>query len=495
GVFGRHFMVVGGRLLGGAQVPSTWVGDLSTGIIEDLKLGLGTRRARATVTAFRSSPDQDPAPALVAGGEDPDRESPIGNAEVYVPKAGQPGDLGDFDRVRVELSEPRTKHGAAVLSTGETVLVGGVGSDGKRLPTMEIIDPVTRDYRTGRVQLLQVPRAFPTVLRLASGEIFVAGGTDARGEEITTLEWFSPDLTARSRKSQDLVTGAERGFVALPGGGVLVVIKPKTPTPTFPTVWVISADGTPEPGNPIDPATLDMVRLFPGTEGAPVLWTGRRWMRWDPWFSVFLPIADAQQDGPTPPADDAPPDSHRIPPIASGDDGLALWLDDRGGAGMNVTGFRFATRSRFGTVPSPMLVDGPGGLAPDRVAGFVSSAIRFVTGQGLELGPGAAAFVTDFTFANVTIELEVLGAAPSIVLRQDGGRELEIGGAACPLTRSGTQAIYVERTGKHVRVRVDDGELRECPTELPQGARISVGLRGAAGGGTALARNLRITRR
>ncbi|MBX3191451.1 MAG: hypothetical protein KF819_30935, partial [Labilithrix sp.] len=70
GVFGRHFMVVGGRLLGGAQVPSTWVGDLSTGIIEDLKLGLGTRRARATVTEFRSSPDQDPAPALVAGGED-----------------------------------------------------------------------------------------------------------------------------------------------------------------------------------------------------------------------------------------------------------------------------------------------------------------------------------------------------------------------------------------------------------------------------------------
>jgi hypothetical protein len=400
-----------------------------------------------------------------------------------MPKAGAPGDLGDFERTRVELSEPRAKHGAVVLSTGETLLVGGIGSDGKRLNSMEIIDPVTRNYRTNGVALLQVPRANPTVMRLASGEVFVAGGTNNRNEEVPTLEWFTPDASRPSRRSIDLVTGAERAFVPLQAGGVLAVIKPETPSATFPTVWVISADGTPEPANPIDPTTLDTVRLFPGTEGAPVLWTGKRWMRWDPWFSVFLPIADAPPNGPNTMA------------IASGDDGLALWLDDRGDAGMNVTGFRFATRSRFGTVPSPLLADGPGGLAPDRVTGFVTSSLRFLPGQGLELGPGAGAFLTDFTFADVDVDLEVLSTAPSIVLREDGGREFEIGGAACPLTRPGGQSLHVERVGKRVRVRLDDGELRQCPTELPPGVRVAVGLRGAAGGGVSLARNLRVTRR
>ena len=42
--------------------------------------------------------------------------------------------------------------------------------------------------------------------------------------------------------------------------------------------------------------------------------------------------------------------------IANGDPGLALWLEDDGAAGMRVSGFRFATRTRFDPVPKPLLV-------------------------------------------------------------------------------------------------------------------------------------------
>lgn len=479
GVFGSHLMVAGGSIAG--QVPRTFVGNLSTGIVESLEFGLATRRSRATVTAFRTSTGEDPAPALVAGGEDPDTQSSLATAEVYVPKVGAPGDLGDFARERIDLSEARTRHGAVVLATGETLLVGGTGQFGQPLATMEIVDPVTRRSRTNGVALLAVPRSNPTVLRLASGEILVAGGFNRINEPVPTLEWFTPDGRSATKQRRDLVTGRERAFVALEAGGALAVIVPAAGTTDIQTVWVISADGTLEPGLPINPATLDKARLFQGTEGAPVLWTGLRWLRWQPWFAAFQPISDAPPNGPGGPA------------IANGDNGLALWLDDRIEGQLYVTGYRFATRSRFGAVRSPLLFDSTQGLAPDRVTGTPGSSIHFDPATGLELGPGASAFVTDVTYADVSIELDATSAA--VVLRQQDGNELAVGGAQCPFAIGPAQGLRVERAGRQVRYAIDGGDLRTCGSQLADGARISVGVRGANNAGSSFARNLRITRR
>ena len=489
GVFGRHFIVAGGRARDGSQVPHTYVGDLSTGAIERLQFGLNTRRANPSVTSFRAPTDTEGlASALVAGGHDPDSgigEEPIraiATAEIYVPKPGAPSDVGDFDRQRIELSEPRTRHGAVVLSTGETLLVGGRGPAGP-LRTMEIVAPVTRRARTAGVALLAGARENPTVLRLASGEILVAGGLDARKSQVPTLEWFAPDASRATKRPVDLVTGQERSFAALEAGGALAVIRPEIgASPEFKTVWVITADGTLEPGLPLDASTLETVRLFAGAEGAPALWTGRRWMRWSPWFGGFETIPDAPERGP---AMDA---------IASGDPGLALWLDDRNEAGMNVTGFRFATRTRFGAVPKPLLVSGTEQLAPDRLAGTAGSSIFFDPARGLVLGTGASAFLTDVTFADFELQLDVTAAAPTIVLRPDRGPELEVGGVACAFAQAATRSRDVRRRGRRVIVRVDDGPERPCPTELEANVRVSLGLRGTQGVGVSAGRNLRVTR-
>jgi hypothetical protein len=493
GVFGRHLMVAGGLLPD--ATPLTYVGDLSTGIVADLTFGLGTRRSHATITAFRETADQDPSPALVAGGEDPamgpnDTSTPLATAELYLPMPGADGDIGDFVSTKIDLSEPRTKHSAIVLATGETLLVGGIGQSGLPLETMELIDPKTRRFRTSNVAQLDFARSDPTVLRLASGEIFVGGGFDRSNEPVPMLEWFSADASTHSRRSTSLVTGLERSFVPLEAGGVLAVIRPDTGTTDFKTVWVISADGTPEEGEPVDPATLDSVRLFIGTDGAPVLWTGQRWLRWQPWFGTFQPIADAPARGP------------RSTAIASGDSGLALWLDDRSEMDetvqldsnqLYIRGYRFATRSRFGTVRNPLLVDDTTGLAPDRLSGTAGGSIVFMPGRGLSLGPGASAFVTDVTYADVNIDLD--GETPSVVLRQESGREIEIGGAACPFAPASRSTIHVERVGTRVTVNADTGDAHDCPTQLDPGARISIGVRGASGTDASLAHNLRITRR
>jgi len=486
GVFGRHLMIAGGSF-DGPQVPHTFVGDLSTGLVVSLEYGLGARRASPTITAFRDLREDPsfPSPALVAGGEDPDSARPLGTAQVYVPVAGAPGDIGDFEARTIELSEPRRKHGAVVLTTGETLLVGGIGEGATPLRSMEIVDPVTRRFRTNGVALLTVARSNPTVLRLASGEILVAGGLDAKNQAVATLEWFSADGSHPTKRPIDLVTGRERAFVALDGGGALAVIAPNGVVPDFRTVWVISADGTLEPGLPVDPMTLDMVRLFPGTDGAPALWTGRRWLRWEPWFSAFQPIPDAptgEEDGP------------KGQVVASGDSGLALWLEDVAEADTYVKGYRFSTRSRYGVVRKPLLVDGVAGLAPDRATGLPGSTMRFVADRGLELGAGSSAFLTDVTFADVLVDMEVSAATPTLVLRQESGRELEVGGGTCAFTKSGARSLHVERRGSKVSVRIDDGELRTCPGELDATSRVSLGVRGAVNEPFGYARNLRVTR-
>jgi hypothetical protein len=227
------------------------------------------------------------------------------------------------------------------------------------------------------------------------------------------------------------------------------------------------------------------VRLFPGAEGAPVLWTGREWLRWSPWAGAFQSIADALPGASSGPALDA---------IASGDPGLALWLEDRGDS-LGVTGLRFATRSRYDAVPKPLLEVGVERFAPDRLASAPKSSVRFEPERGLVLGSGASAFLTDVTFADFELHLDASGSAPMLVLRPDRSAELEVGGGWCAFGQGATRGLDVRRVGRHVHVRVDGGPERTCPQPLDPTMRVAVGLRGSPSEGTSTARNLRLYRR
>ena len=128
------------------------------------------------------------------------------------------------------------------------------------------------------------------------------------------------------------------------------------------------------------------------------------------------------------------------------------------------------------------------------MTGRPGSAIRFYEKTGLELGPGASAFVTDVSYADVTVELDASGA-PAIVLRQEDGRELSVGGAECPFAKSTASTLRVDRVGRSVRFSIDGEDARLCGTELTEGARVSIGVRGTDNPSPSYARNLRITRR
>jgi hypothetical protein len=466
-IAGARALVVGGA--GNPTLP-TFAASLDTGAVAQVGTDLLTPRTDATVTPFGGG-------GLVAGGRDPRPGGQVlASAEVYDPA------LDGFSQQQpIALSEARARHGAAQLATGETLLVGGWGADQKTaLGSMEIVDPATGRVRTTGVAQLAFPRIAPTVLRLASGEILVAGGVDSNSAPVTQLEWFTPDASAPSpgKRVQPLVAGSARAFVALEGGGALAVVAPPANAPPgFQNVWVIEASGALEAAAPIQ-SMLTRPALFGGAQGAPVLWTGQFWLRWQPWTGAFAPLSvlDSAAVG----ASDA---------ACAPDGGLAMWLDS---SGRGLTALRFDTRNAYSTLPQMLLATDASELAPDRLAS--PTTIHFdTTVGGLVMAPGASAFVTDRTYADVTVDVTAPTGEPAmIVLRDEQGRELEVGGASCPATLGAT--LHVERRGASVTWSAAGSPATACAGSIGQDARVSVGVRAVASATRSVVRHLKVTR-
>ncbi len=469
-------LLVGGVAPGVAGAPSpTYVAHLDTGAVAVVQTDLLTPRVGASVTAFGAG-------ALVAGGSDPGSgASVLDSAEIY--------GAGGFDqRNRIFLSAPRAYHGAVQLATGETLLVGGVGGqDGQTvLDSMEIVDPSTLTVRAENVARLSVARRSPDVLRLASGEVMVAGGVDADGNAVSTIEWFSPDVTAATKRPTELVSGVAHAYAALESGGALAVVTPPLDAgANFQNVWVIGADGALEAALPIAGAVAQPV-LFGGAGGAPVLWTGDRWLRWQPWSGSFGALGVLDETPAAVPSGTA---------VASPDPGLAMWLDPNLS---RVTGLRFDVRGEYSPLAPALLVQNADDTAPDGLVGAAGST--FDPSLGLILGPGASAFITDRTYADVAIDVDAPTGEPAlIVLRDPLGNELEVGGAGClgPLPAPVppvAASLHVERRGSAVTWTLAAGASGTCAAPVTPTARLAIGLRGPPQTGRSVATNLRVVR-
>jgi hypothetical protein len=255
-------------------------------------------------------------------------------------------------------------------------------------------------------------------------------------------------------------------------------------------VWVIDASGAIEAAAPL--VDVPSPVLFSATQGAPVLWTGSspgsaggRWLRWDPWQGSFgeFGVLDTTPANVT--------DATVLP-----DPGLAAWLDDGAGSDARLTALRFDVRGDYSTLPGPLLVDSTAEMAPDRLVSVQN--LSFDPSSGLVLEGDATAFVTDRTYADVSIDVDAPTGEPALlVLRDEAGVELEVGGVSCPGARpagSRPSSLHVQRSGASVTWSVRGGANGTCKTGVPSGARLSVGVRGAASPGRSVARNLRIVR-
>lgn len=488
-VTSEQVLVVGGVDATGKASP-TFVANLDTGGVAPVTQDrdLGTPRVSASVTQFGDG-------ALVAGGFDPRFPGmALEDAEVYEPS------LGGFDQQNpIRLSEPRANQGAVVLASGDTLLVGGVGANASVLDSMEIVDPTTRTVRAENVASLTFARSQPTVVRLASGEVLVAGGVDGSGAAVTTMELFSSDASCEISTIAEPVTGAARAYTSLSSGGALFVVAPgPTADVGFQNTWLLGPDASLASALPIA-GSLTAPKFFGGAGGAPALWTGDRWLRWQPWAGSFGALGSL---------DDTPAQVSSA--FASPDSGFAMWLDTSNPSGAVVTGLRFDTQGEYSTLAGPLLVTDTQDVAPDRLAG--PGTVTFTPAQGLTLAPGVSAFVTDRTYADVAISVDMPGPTPAlVVLRDESGNELVIGGpepttptscsnavAWCAGSVAAISSLQVQRNGASVTWSVPNGPSGVCGSGVNADARLSVGLRGAglSSGSSAqsMAANLTVTR-
>ncbi len=461
-VTGPYALVSGG--IQENSVPPSYVADLRTGRVERLpgELDLKSPRSRVSAVTFDGG-------VLVSGGARTD-QSLVDSAERFVATDDRRG----FD-LSITLGTPRADHASVLLASGEVLLLGGVGPRAL-LDELEIVDVKQGRSRSAALARLAAPRRSPRALRLASGEILIAGGFDAAGAPVRTVEWLTRDATEAARPPRQIDVGAHQGLVALPAGGALIVTTLVAPR-VGAGVVVVSPNGDIETAEEVA-GNVTHIGLFASFGGAPVLWTGERWLRWQPWLGIFGPVATTVVG---PRADDV---------FAAADPGLALWTEQGKLVGVRLD---VQVRGPYSTEVRPHLRDDPGPLVPDRlVSATAVSAMKFDRETGLTLPQGGSVFLADATFASFELKLTMReGAAPLVVLRTDRGGAVEIGEALCPMP-TGTKLTIVRR-GARISVASDTGGKVSCSAPELQNERVAVGLRGRSEG-FAFVRELEIIR-
>ena len=425
---------------------------------------LGANRVSwATATPFGKG-------ALVAGGIDrkffPLRY--LNSALVYRD--------GAIQEAPISIGDPRAQHGAVVLASGATLLVGGEDEHGV-VDTLVSITPTdvppfgTADFFM--LGSLARARKLPTVLRLSTNEILVAGGVDGNGDYVPTLEWFSEDggkcpRAACTNEPRELAGLTDIAFAALAGGGALAAGGFVGRAGLAANgVWWIANDGALEALPSLSPQQrgTKRLRLVAASDGAPWLWNGDAWFRFDPWQNVFFTPDAVPDDGP---GDD-------LPDPVPVDPGLFVWLSREGTADPAqrkaiLRGFRHGVRGPYAHDPDFLGAD-PRHLAPSRPPHRDGDV--WADAEGLHLSEWAGVVVTDTTYGNVVISGETMGPAlPTVQLGT-----LTVGVPSpepCPWPGLGTK-FNVARGGSTVLVAVDGGPSKSCSG--PSG-RVSIGLHG-----------------
>jgi hypothetical protein len=481
----------------------------------DPRRGLAEPRAFATVSDFGTQ-------ILVAGGENPIHEpSEAANvlrdsAEVYDPSSHT------FEQELVKLAVPITHHAAITLLSGETALVGGRDAGSLASNYIQLVSPETR--RGQLADSLTVGRSSPTVLRLSDGRLLVAGGDDASGKPVPTLEWRDADagrLGAPFDGGVSLPARYDRAFAAVAGGSLLAVGGCADRPPTLGedcTAWCqrgcpplpdaktselydafwISAQG--EVTRLAFPISAGRPVLLPGSDGRPWLLANdldpagqarpgsRALYHFDPWQTRFdrVPSSVDQETARA---------GTRF--IATGTDAF-VWLDPED-AGPVLAGMRLATRSAFSSdVELVTLRDSedpsrPAHLVPDRPPG---SDVQY-NGGALSFAAAPSAidttcvWVSDAEYGDFSASVDFSTAvAPTLRLGPqafaDPGSAVAHG--ACPLPSRDAAAlggtVQLQRSGSHVSLTL--GSMRsDCDTSS---LRLPFGVCGSELGPTSLTR-------
>ncbi len=222
-------LVTGGQIDGVTYATATTeVWDSTTGTFTATGQLLQTR---AFHTASLLTTGNDAGDILLAGGVD-DTNTPVANAEVYLPTSGSLG--------LIPLNVARAYHTATVLNDGRVLIAGGMSGTGSNqtvLQSAEIYDPATAAFslitcaKGTSTDCMAMPRTGHTATLLGNGTVLLAGGATAMNNTgiTSSAEIFDPTSNTFTPLSSTMSDGREFDAAILLNNGTVLIAGGITP--------------------------------------------------------------------------------------------------------------------------------------------------------------------------------------------------------------------------------------------------------------------------
>jgi hypothetical protein len=215
--------------------------------------------------------------------------------------------------------------------------------------------------------------------------------------------------------------------------------------------------------------------LFGGAGGAPVLWTGDHFLRWQPWSATWGEFVTL--GGAAPSVQSA---------VVSPDPGLAIWFQ---ASPPQLVAMRFDTRNAYSELMPGGSVDLATDTSPDELPS--AAVVSFSPDTGIAVTSSAQAFVTDRTYEDVAVHVTSASAPGAcVVLRTTSGQLMIL---PDPGIKPG-RALDVQRSGATVSFSIDGGPYQTSQGTIAVGNRVAVGVRGFPGTSGAVVTGICITR-
>lgn len=129
---------------------------------------------------------------------------------------------GTWTAVTNTMQSPHTLGGAAVLSSGKVLIVGGTNAAGNADSTADLYDPATNAF--SHAHAMNVAHGqYPLVTTLANGEVLVAGGQVGFATPLDSGELYNPATDTWTAVANSMSSPRTAGAIApLPGNRALL---------------------------------------------------------------------------------------------------------------------------------------------------------------------------------------------------------------------------------------------------------------------------------
>lgn len=129
------------------------------------------------------------------------------------------GYFGEFNSVAT-MKTARSNHTATLLSSGQVLVTGGIGSAGAAIAEAELYRPGFNNFSTASA--MSTPRVYHTATMLQNGKVLITGGVDDNNTVLAQAELYDPETGTFTATGSMTAPRAYHSATLLLNGKVLI---------------------------------------------------------------------------------------------------------------------------------------------------------------------------------------------------------------------------------------------------------------------------------